>query len=143
MSLGSSVRAVLSKTAFLGLIALCGTAAQASDHLNDVNPGAGFSSVSRSYPSTNARYARIGTPRELAQVRRIAIGQSENDIQGLLGRPAIRNGDGSYEFHLSLPLTRRDRLICQYRVYFDGARKVSHAAWRRPQCANLVASKRD
>jgi len=143
MTQWSGIRALLLKTALLGLISLGASAAQAGDQLNRVDPSAGFSSVSKAYPDMNARYVRIGTPREIAQVRRVAAGQSRDDLQALLGRPALRNRDGSYEFHLSLPLTGRDRLICQYRVSFDGAGKVSHAAWRRPQCANLVAGKRN
>ena len=62
----------------------------------------------------------------------------ESDLQAVLGHPAIRNGDGSLEFHLSLPLTARDRLICQYRVFFDGSGNVERGVWRRPQCADLV-----
>ena len=112
--------------------------AQERDRLNEVDPQAGFSSVSRAYPSMNARYARVGTKRLIAQVRGIAVGQSQDRVQAALGRPTIGNSDGSSEFHLSLPLTRRDRLICQYRVFFDGAGRVERAVWRRPQCAALV-----
>jgi len=142
MTLGSGLRAVLLKAACLGLVWSGMTAAQAGQ-LNEVNPAVGFSSVSRAYPGMNPRYARTGTPREIAQLRRIAVGQSRSNLQAILGRPALNNDDGSYEFHLSLPLTRRDRLICQYRVFFDGEGRVSRAVWRRPQCADLVAGKRN
>ncbi|MEN5279388.1 hypothetical protein ABE527_20980 [Brucella sp. TWI432] len=117
--------------------------AQARDTLNEVDPRAGFSSVSKVYSDMDKRYVRIGMPRDLAQVRRISVGQSQEALQAVLGRAAHRNSDGSLEFNLSLPLVGRDRLICQYRVYFDGTGKVSHAAWRRPQCADLVAGKRN
>lgn len=124
----------------IALLAALPLSAHAQDRhkLTEVNPNAGFSSVSRAYPGLNARYARIGTPRTLAQVRTVAVGQSQDRLENALGRPAIRNGDGSYEYHLSLPLARRDRLICQYRVFFDGDRHVERAVWRRPQCAALV-----
>lgn len=130
-------RSLLTMT-LLALLPFSDAGAQERERLNQVNPRAEFSSVSRAYPSMDARYVRIGTRRSIAQVRRIAVGQSQRDLQAALGRPAISHGDGSAEFHLALPLTRRERLICQYRVYFDGNGNVDHAVWRRPQCAALV-----
>lgn len=112
--------------------------AQERDQLNQVNPQVEFVSVSRAYSDMNVRYARVGTRRQIAQVRRIAVGQSKGELQTVLGRPATSYDDGSLEFNLSLPLTHRDRLICQYRVFFDDAGKVESAVWRRPQCAELV-----
>lgn len=113
--------------------------AQAQDNpLNDVNPRAGFSSVERAYPDMDARYARTGTPRNLAAVRSIAVGQSLSDVEALLGQPVSRRGDGSREFHIALPLSQRDQLICQYRIFFDDDGEVESAVWRRPQCADLV-----
>lgn len=142
MTQRSGVRDVLLKTAFLGAILLGGCVAQTGGSLDQVNPGAGFSQVSKAYPDMDARYVRVGAPRTISEVRRISVGQSRSDLQAVLGRPAVQNGDGSYEFHLSLPLTGRDRLICQYRVFFDGEGKVSRAVWRRQQCADLVARRR-
>lgn len=112
--------------------------AQGGDPLNEVNPRIEFSSVSREYADMDMRYVRTGSQREIAQVRRVAVGQSSDELQSILGRPAFGHGDGSHEFLLSLPLTARDRVICQYRVYFDGDGKVERAVWRRPQCADLV-----
>jgi len=140
-SLGA--RAALLTIAVCTFASLGLSSARASDKLNQVNPRAGFTSVSKVYSDMDARYVRIGTKRDIAQVRRIAIGQSQNTLQAVLGRPAHRNSDGSFEFHLSLPLIGRDRLVCQYRVFFDGAGKVSRAVWRRPQCADLIAGKRN
>ena len=94
--------------------------------------------VSYTHLDVYKRQARNGAKHAIAQVSGIAVGQPRERVQAALGRPAIRNGDGSYEFHLSLPLTRRDRLICQYRVFFDGAGHVERTVWRRPQCAELV-----
>ncbi|QWK80352.1 hypothetical protein [Ochrobactrum sp. BTU1] len=136
-------RAAFLQLSIIALATFCLTPAQARDTLNEVNPHAGFSSVSKAYSDMDKRYVRIGMPRDIAQVRRISVGQSQAALQAVLGRAAHRNSDGSLEFNLSLPLVGRDRLICQYRVYFDGAGKVSHAAWRRPQCADLVAGKRN
>lgn len=114
-------------------------AQQAEDGtLNGVNPRAGFSSVERAYPEMDARYARKGTPRDIATVRSVAIGQSQAEVEALLGRPANRHGDGAQEFNLSLPLNQRDRLICQYRIFFDDDGEVERAVWRRHQCADLV-----
>ncbi|WP_199259956.1 hypothetical protein [Paracoccus binzhouensis] len=139
----SGQRAALQRLAVIAIASLCVSTAQASAQLNEVNPRVGFTSVSKAYPDMDARYVRIGTPRTIEQVRSIAVGQSKVEIQAALGRPAVRNGDGSFEFHLSLPLTGRDRLICQYRVFFDNGGNVSRAVWRRPQCADLVAGNRN
>lgn len=136
-------RAAFLQLSMIMLATCCLSPAQARDTLNEVNPRAGFSSVSKAYSDMDKRYIRVGMPRDIAHVRRISVGQSQAALQAVLGRAAHHNSDGSLEFNLSLPLVGRDRLICQYRVYFDGARKVSHAAWRRPQCADLVAGKRN
>lgn len=139
----STVRTAFYQIALVGLFSFGITNVQASDQLNEVNPRAGFSSVSKSYSDMDVRYVRRGTPRTVDQMRHVAIGQSRNDLQAALGRPAIRNGDGSYEFHIALPLTGRDKLVCQYKVFFDDQDKVNRGVWRRPQCADLVAGKRN
>lgn len=138
MTRWSGGRSALLKLALLALIPFGVSAAHASDQLNQVNPRVEFSSVSKAYPDMDQRYVRIGTPREISQVRGIVVGQSQSDLQAALGRPAHTYSDGSMEFHLSLPLTPRDRLVCQYRVFFDGQEKVARGIWRRPQCAELV-----
>lgn len=131
-------RSALLATALFLFLPFAAAGAQERNRLNEVNPRVGFSSVSRAYPDMDAHYARTGVRRAIAEVHRIAIGQSQSDVQAVLGNPAIRNGDGSLEFHLSLPLTARDQLICQYRVFFDGNGSVERGVWRRPQCADLV-----
>jgi outer membrane protein assembly factor BamE (lipoprotein component of BamABCDE complex) len=113
-------------------------AAQEEDLLNQVNPRVGFTRVSRPYSTMDATYARTGTRRTIAQVHRLEVGQTVAQVQAVLGGPQVGYTDGSYEYHLSLPLTKRDRLICQYRVFFDDEGALTHAVWRRPQCAELV-----
>lgn len=122
----------------LALVPLGAAEAQNDDKLNRVAPEVEFSSAERNYADLDARYAREGALREITQVRRIAVGQSQDELQAALGPSAVEHDDGSYEYHLSLPLTRQDRLICQYRVFFDDRDKVASAVWRRPQCADLV-----
>ena len=134
--------AVLTVT-LVALLPIGAAAAQQGDLLNQVDPGAGFTSVWRTYPKMDARYVRGGTRRNVAQVRSISVGEPREGVQAALGRPAVDHGDGSFEYHLSLPLTGRDRLICQYRVFFDGEDKLTHAIWRRPQCADLVLGRLD
>lgn len=131
------LRALLTLT-LVALLPFGPAEAQESDQLNRVDPQVEFLSVSRAYSDMDAQYARVGVRREIAEIRRIAIGQSQSDVQAVLGRPAAGYDDGSLEFHLSLPLTARDRLICQYRVFLDGEGGVARAVWRRPQCAELA-----
>lgn len=138
----STVRTAFYKIALIGLFSFGITNVQASDQLNEVNPRVGFSSVSKAYSDMDARYVRRGTPRTVDQMRNVAIGQSRNDLQATLGRPAIVNSDGTYEFHIALPTAQKDRLICQYKVFFDGQGKVRRGVWRRQQCADIVSSKR-
>lgn len=125
------------------LLPMGGTAMADIDVLNLLDPKREFSRVGRAYGDMDARYVRVGTPRSLAQVRSIAIGESKQDLQGAIGRPAFAHSDGSWEFHLALPLTQRDSLICQYRVYFDAGERVKGTVWRRPQCADLISSARN
>lgn len=113
-------------------------AAQDEDVLNQVNPRVGFTRVSRAYPTMDATYARDGTRRTIAQVRRLEVGQTLEQVQAVLGGAQVGYDDGSFEYHLSLPLTDRDRLICQYRVFFNEEGALTRAVWRRPQCAELV-----
>lgn len=138
-----AVRTTFYQIALISIFSLGIINAQASERLNEVNPRAGFSSVSKAYSDMDARYVRQGTPRSIEQVKRVAIGQSRNDLQAAIGRPAISNSDGSYEFHIALLTARKDYLICQYKVYFDNHGKVSRGVWRRQQCADLVATKRN
>ncbi|MEN9063230.1 outer membrane protein assembly factor BamE domain-containing protein [Ponticoccus litoralis] len=134
---GGAHRALLA-TALL-LVLPPGTAtAQTANPAHQLDPKAGFSSESRRYPDMNATYAREGHEERIARIRSVQPGMSRLDLQRTLGRPAIGYRDGSLEYHLSLSLTGRDRLICQYRVFFDDDGAVERAAWRRPQCANLI-----
>lgn len=131
-------RRALLATALLFLLSAGPATAQAANPAHRVDPNAGFTSVSRDYPDLNAPYSRDGLARRIAGIRSVEPGMSRPELERALGRPAVAHGDGSLEFHLSLSLTGRDRLICQYRVFFDDQGKVDHAAWRRPQCAALV-----
>lgn len=131
-------RAFLS-AALLIILPLGNAVAQGGNPAHEVDPEAGFSSVSREYPDLNAPYSREGMRHRIAQIRNVKVGMSLGELQKALGRPAIGYDDGSLEFHLSLSLTGRgDRLICQYRVFLDGQNTVERAVWRRPQCADLV-----
>jgi len=113
-------------------------AAQEANLAHVVDPDAGFTSVSRKYPELNAPYSREGMRLRIAGIRSVKVGMSRAELQRALGRPAVGYSDGSLEFHLSLSLTGRDRLICQYRVFLDDQNTVERAVWRRPQCADLV-----
>lgn len=111
--------------------------------LNVVAPERAFPRVWRAYPTMDARYARTGSQRSVAQVRRIAIGSSKSQLVSAIGNPVSAFRDGSWNFNVSLRLPQRNRLICQYRVYFDDNDRVAGTAWRRPQCADIVAGRRN
>lgn len=120
-----------------------GIAAVEENTLNQVYAEQEFSRVERAYSDMDRRYSRIGTPRSISQVNRVALGQTKADLQTLLGQPAIIERGGAWEFHLALPLTGRNELVCQYRVHFDQDERVQATVWRRPQCAELVLDGRN
>ncbi|QDY69415.1 outer membrane protein assembly factor BamE [Qingshengfaniella alkalisoli] len=131
-------RKVLFALLATGLLPLGHAVAQETEQLNRVDPRREFSTVWRAYPEMDAEYARAGTQLSVDQVRQVTIGQSQDELYQLLGRAKVGYPDGSWEYHLSLPLVGTDRLVCQYRVYFDEEDRVELAVWRRPQCADLV-----
>lgn len=111
----------------------------APDRLNMLDPSEDFARAWRAYPDMDARYARAGTRDQIASVRQVALGQDIKAVEAAIGKPVMTNPDAGYsEFNISLQQAGRDRMICQYRVYFDAAGKVTASVWRRPQCANLV-----
>ena len=137
MSLKHRVAAVA-----LGLaVSLSGLAAPgpAAADLNLVDPDRGFGRVARSYPGLDETYARVGTVRSTAAIRRVRLGSSQQDVVRAIGRPRSAYRDGSWNYHISLDYPQRNRLICQYRVYFDAEDRVRETVWRRPQCAAVVA----
>lgn len=120
-----------------------GMAAVIENTLNQVYSEREFSRVGRAYSDMDRRYSRIGTPRSIPQVNHVALGQTKAELQALLGQPAIIERGGAWEFHLALPLTGRNELVCQYRVHFDKDERVQATVWRRPQCAGLVLGGRN
>ncbi|TGD65747.1 hypothetical protein EYC08_07690 [Tabrizicola sp. WMC-M-20] len=136
-----SKRAVLALTFSLPLLAAC-VGGPTPDRLNLVDPDEGFSRVWRDYPDMDARYARSGSRDTLSAVRTVAMGQDGGTVESAIGRPRIISPEsGMSEYNLSLSLTGRDRLVCQYRVYYDAEGKVKGSVWRRPQCADLVTGR--
>jgi outer membrane protein assembly factor BamE (lipoprotein component of BamABCDE complex) len=118
-----------------------GSASAGVTSLNEIGPKKDFPRVSRAYQDMDARFARVGTPRSVAQVRQIALGSTKKQLVGVVGQPVSAYNDGSWNFNVALPLPQRNKLICQYRVYFDDADRVAGTVWRRPQCANIVTGK--
>jgi hypothetical protein len=106
--------------------------------LNVVAPAKDFPNAWRSYPSMDAKFSRTGVPRSIAQVQRIAVGSTKNQLVNAVGQPVSAYQDGSWNFNVALTLPKLNRLICQYRVYFDDQGRVSGTAWRRPQCADII-----
>lgn len=100
-----------------------------------------FPKVRRTYASMDVRPVRLGTHLSIAQVRRVALGDSQGQLVRAIGKPVSAYKDGSWNFNLALPLSQRNRLICQYRVFFDSEKRVTGTIWRRPQCAEMVIHK--
>lgn len=124
----------------LSLVMLAGCVQTGTpDGINILDPGRDFTRVWREYPDMDQRFSRPGRPVTLAKVRGVARGQDRETLLRNLGQPAFQHEDGSLEFHLALTSGPRDRLICQYRVYFDADNHVWSSVWRRAQCAELVA----
>lgn len=108
------------------------------DGLNVVAPKREFPRVSRSYESMDKVFSRTGRERSVAQVRQVEIGTDKEGLVRAVGRPVSSYDDGSWNFNISLDFPQTNRLICQYRVWFDENDRVSGTAWRRPQCANII-----
>lgn len=106
--------------------------------LNLLGPDRDFPRVSRSYTSMNATFSRNSVKKSVAQIRSIAIGNTKNQLVGIIGQPVSAYSDGSWNYNLALPLPQGNRLVCQYRVYFDSDEKVAGTLWRRPQCVNIA-----
>lgn len=123
---------------FTLLSACMAVAPPAPGQLNLTEPNREFTRVWRDYPDMDARFSRTGARRSLEQVRAIAIGDTKAALTARIGQPVLAQADGSWDFNLSLPLRGTQRLICQYRVYFDDQDRVRGSIWRRPQCADLV-----
>lgn len=106
--------------------------------LNVVAPEEQFPRVSRSYQSMDERFSRPGTVRSVAQVLSVEVGSSKSTLVRAVGEPVSAFSDGSWNFNVALRLPQKNRLICQYRVYFDDQDRVKASAWRRPQCADII-----
>jgi len=131
--------ALLSAT-FVAVFPLLAPAAPYEPELHAVKPEAGCTTVSRSFDSMDKNYVRDGIDREIEDILKLKLGQNLAEIESNIGPAAHKHGDDSYEYHLLLPLQGKQPLLCQYRVFFDGEGKLESAAWRRPQCLDLIST---
>lgn len=125
----------------IGLMPFAPVMAGDVTELNLLGPDRDFPRVSRAYTDMDATFVRNGSNRTVAQVRSIAIGSSKTQLVRAIGQPISAYGDGSWNFNVSFRLPQGNRLICQYRVYFDASEQVAGTVWRRPQCANIATGK--
>ncbi len=125
----------------IGLMPLAPAMASDVTELNVLGPDRDFPRVSKAFTDMNATFVRQGSNRTVAQVRRITIGSSKTQVVRAIGQPVSAYKDGSWNFNVSSRLPQGNRLICQYRVYFDASEQVSGTVWRRPQCANIATGK--
>lgn len=133
--------ALLTSLAFAAMLSVTPATAETTT-LNAVGPNKNFPRAYRAYPTMDVTFSRVGTPRSVAQVRQIEIGSSKRQLVNAIGQPVSAYTDGSWNFNVALPLPQRNKLICQYRVYFDDADRVAGTLWRRPQCADIVTGQR-
>lgn len=137
MRKSNRMAAVLAGLSTALIMAFTPAAAEVSG-LNLLGTKADFPRVWRAYPDMDARFERPGTPQTIERVRSLAIGDSKQQLVRAVGQPVSAYEDGSWNFNVALPLPQGNRLICQYRVFFDAEERVSGSIWRRPQCADLV-----
>ncbi len=134
------------RVAMLGLVLLAGcmtttpttTGNGPVDRLNMVDPHRHFPHAYRDYPSMDERFARNGTWHSVRDAQRLALGQNKAAVVRAIGHPKWKTKDGNWTYDLHLPLDRNNRLVCQFRVYFDENERVQGTLWRRPQCAELA-----
>ncbi len=123
--------------ALLGLATVFPAQADVTE-LNVLGTDREFPRVWQAYPDMDEPFVREGLPRTVAQVRQVAIGSTKQQLVRAVGQPVSAYSDGSWNFNVSFRLPQGNRLICQYRVFFDAADKVVGTLWRRPQCMNIV-----
>lgn len=125
----------------IGLMPFGPAIARDVTELNVLGPDRDFPRVSKAFTDMDAAFVRNGSNRTVAQVRRIQIGSSKTQLVRAIGQPVSAYSDGSWNFNVSFRLPQGNRLICQYRVYFDASELVEGTVWRRPQCANIATGK--
>lgn len=125
----------------IGLMPLAPAMAKDVTELNVLGPDRDFPRVSKAYTDMDATFVRQGSGRTVEQVSRIAIGSSKTQLVRAIGQPVSAYKDGSWNFNVSFRLPQGNRLICQYRVYFDASEQVAGTVWRRPQCADIATGK--
>ncbi len=143
MTLISKLSGLSAAVLSLGLVAGCMTTTEGGpvDKLNMVDPNRDFSHVYRSYPSMDKRFSRNGTWHSVKDVQKLALGQTKADVVRAIGKPKSKTERGSWNYDLHLSLHRNNRLVCQFRVYFDENERVSGTLWRRPQCAEVATGR--
>ena len=114
--------------------------ADAVTELNVLQSDAAFPSVTRAFTQMDATFARRNFLRTVAQVNQVQIGISKDGLVSAVGQPVSAYSDGSWNFDLSFRLPQNNRIICQYRVFFDDQDLVSGTIWRRPQCVDIINS---
>jgi hypothetical protein len=124
--------------AALGMMPVTQALAKDVTELNQLGPDRNFPRVSRSFPSMDATFSRPGFKRSVAQVAQVQIGSKKRQVVSAIGQPVSAYSDGSWNYNIAFRLPQGNRLICQYRVYFDTDENVAGTLWRRPQCSNIA-----
>jgi len=136
-------RKMVKLLAIAALVVVPAAQALAKDvtELNQLGPDRDFPRVSRSFPSMDATFSRPGLKRSVSQVAQVQIGSNKRQVVDAIGKPVSAYRDGSWNYNIAFRLPQRNRLVCQYRVYFDTDENVAGTLWRRPQCSNIATGK--
>ncbi len=98
-----------------------------------------FSDISVSLSKLGENYLRTGSFVKAQKMAKVQPGTSQQQVITYLGMPYLKGqypGGEAWEYHINLPITENDVIVCQYQVAFTDE-KVSNLAWRRPQCESL------
>lgn len=122
----------------LSLLPVNWALADAVTELNVLASDAAFPRVSRAFTDMDAQFVRRNFLRTVAQVNQVQVGTAKTDLIRMVGQPVSAYSDGSWNFDLSFRLPQNNRIICQYRVFFDDQDRVAGTIWRRPQCTDIM-----
>lgn len=105
--------------------------------------GCAAASADAPFPSPDTATTKEGSFPNLDNLRKVAAGETKNQIVELLGPPHFHEGVFHvrvWNYLLNLPNAGRV-VTCQYQVQFDDDNRVSKTRWKDPSCEALAGEK--